>query len=207
LIGSKIHLFEEVESTNDIAKRFALEGGEEGTVIISDSQSRGKGRDGHSWLSPKGMGIYLSVILKPNIPPTDVSQLTIVAGVATAQAIQDVSHISISIKLPNDLMIRGKKLGGILLETSSTGNTLNYVIIGIGINVNTDVSSFPQGVRSIATSIKEEKGVSLKRIRLIQRLLERLDEWYKIYISGGMEDIMKVWSEFVNRKESLPCYL
>ncbi|MBI5182783.1 MAG: biotin--[acetyl-CoA-carboxylase] ligase [Nitrospinae bacterium] len=200
MIGSKIHLFEDVESTNDIAKRFALEGREEGTVIISDSQSRGKGRDGHSWLSPKGMGIYLSVILKPNISPTDVSQLTIVAGVATAQAIQDVSHISISIKLPNDLMIRGKKLGGILLETSSTGNTLNYVIIGIGINVNTDVSSFPQEVRSIATSIKEEKGVSLKRIRLIQRLLERLDEWYKIYISGGMEDIMRVWSEFVNRE-------
>ncbi len=198
LIGSEIHLFEDVISTNEVAKGFASEGKKEGTVIISESQSKGKGRAGRSWLSPKGVGIYLSVILKPNIPSADVSQLTLVAGVAAAQAIEDVSRLLVSIKWPNDLMIGKKKLGGILLETGSTGSTLNYVIIGIGINVNTDISSFTQEVRSTATSIKDEKGVSLKRIRLIRRLLERLDDWYEIYISGGIGDVIEAWSDLSN---------
>ncbi len=195
LIGSEIHLLDEVKSTNEVAKEFASEGKKEGTVIISESQSKGKGRAGRSWLSPKGVGIYLSVILKPDIAPADVSQLTLVAGVAAARAIKDLFHLSVSIKWPNDLMIGKKKLGGILLETGSTGNTLNYVIIGIGINVNTDISSFPREVRSIATSIKDEKGVYVKRTRLIRRLIERLDVWYENYISGGIEDIIEVWSD------------
>ncbi len=212
-IGSEIHIFDSVESTNNIAKEIAVSGCKEGAVVIADSQSKGRGRQGRMWESPAGVGIYLSIILKPK---KVVSQLTLVAGVAVAEAIitsyklQVTSNViltlsetkgknlniepRISLKWPNDININGKKAGGILTEGISKGKA---VIVGIGINVNTPPrgdEGFSDELKDKATSIMMETGKRVDRNLLIVELLNSFEYWYEKFIEEG-ETVMKRWRE------------
>lgn len=199
-IGLEMHIFDRVESTNDTAKEIAISGCKEGSVVIADSQSKGKGRLGRRWESPSGVGIYLSIILKPE---KVVSQLTLVAGVAVAEAINESLKLQvtsyklknietkISIKWPNDININGKKAGGILTEGISRGK---IVIVGIGINVNTELSMFPHELKDKATSILMETEKRVDRNLLIAELLNNFEYWYEKFIEEG-ETVMKRWRE------------
>ena len=201
-IGSEIHIFDKVESTNDTAKEFALNGCKEGTVVIADSQSKGRGRLGRMWESPSGAGIYLSIILKPK---KVVSQLTLMAGVVAVEAIQHITCYEenlrrglcagrVSLKWPNDININGKKAGGILTEGISKGKA---VIVGIGINVNTPPrggEGFSDELKDKATSIMIETGKRVDRNLLIAELLNRFEYWYEKFIEEG-ETVMKRWRE------------
>ena len=211
LIGSEIHIFDRVESTNDTAKEIAISGCKEGSVVIADSQSKGRGRQGRMWESPSGVGIYLSIILKPK---KVVSQLTLVAGVAVAEAINESFKFQVSsfklknlknlqlatcnlqpkLKWPNDININGKKAGGILTEGISKGKA---VIVGIGINVNTPPwggEGFPDELKDKATSIMMETGKRVDRNLLIAELLNSFEYWYEKFIEEG-ETVMKRWRE------------
>lgn len=220
-IGSEIHIFERVESTNDTAKELAVNGCKEGTVIIADSQSKGRGRQGRSWESPAGVGIYLSIVVKPKkIMP----QLTLVAGVSAAEAIikivnsdpfasllmekatppspplQGGEEGGVSLKWPNDININGKKTGGILTEAIENGKA---IIVGIGINVNTPTpmgigvgsEGFTDELKNKATSIMMETGRRIDRNILIAEILNRFEFWYKKFIIEEKEAIIKRWKE------------
>ncbi len=210
-IGSEIHIFDRVESTNNIAKEIAVSGCKEGAVVIADSQSKGRGRQGRMWESPAGVGIYLSIILKPK---KVVSQLTLVAGVAVAEAINESFKFQVSssklknlknlqlatcnlqpkLKWPNDININGKKAGGILTEGISKGKA---VIVGIGINVNTPPrgdEGFSDELKDKATSIMMETGKRVDRNLLIAELLNSFEYWYEKFIEEG-ETVMERWRE------------
>ncbi len=191
ILGKKIFYFDTVFSTMDEAFRLGMEGAEEGTVICAESQTKGRGRLGRSWSSPKGKGIYMSVILRPRLSPTEVSQLTLLAAVAAAEAIQKVSGLSAMIKWPNDLLIGGKKVVGILTELSAETDRVKFVAIGIGINVNTPVNQLPPH----ATSLKNEADKNFSRVELIREILRSLEEWYLRFQEEGPAVVMMRWKE------------
>jgi BirA family biotin operon repressor/biotin-[acetyl-CoA-carboxylase] ligase len=141
-MGKDIHYFKEVDSTNDVAKYLAENGAEEGTVVVAEIQNRGKGRRGKTWISPPG-GVWMSIILRPDIPTSKAPQLTLVTGVAVAETLKKELKLDVGIKWPNDILIGNKKVCGILTEVNASVNKVNYVIVGIGIDMNVDVPLFP----------------------------------------------------------------
>ena len=190
-IGQVIHLFHVVDSTNDEAKALAVRGALEGTVVIADAQERGRGRMGRSWTSPHGVGVYLSVILRPAIQPHDAPSLTLLGAVAVAEAIEKVTGLAAGVKWPNDLIVRGRKVGGILGEVAAETSHLHYVVLGIGINVNQTEGSFEGELRHTATSLRIEAGRSLDRTALIRSLCEALDRWYDRFLSEGPAPVLE----------------
>lgn len=192
LIGREIHIFQEIDSTNlkgmDLGKR----GSPEGTIILAETQSNGRGRLGRKWISPEG-NIYLSVILRPEISPSHAPLITLMAAVASASSLKNNLNIPASIKWPNDILIEGKKVGGILTEMNSGMDKINFIVLGIGINVNMDISILPPDVRAISTSIKDTIGGSVSRIEVLSSLLKELDKWYNIFIENGSGPILKEW--------------
>jgi BirA family biotin operon repressor/biotin-[acetyl-CoA-carboxylase] ligase len=195
-LGRKIHYFEAIGSTNSEAYRLALHGAQEGEVVIADSQGEGKGRLGRRWFSPPHANLYLSVILRPKIPPHRASCLTLMAAVATAEAIETVSSIRPGIKWPNDILLEGKKVGGLLNEIHSEADRVHFVVLGIGVNVNTDINLFPEEIRGVATSLREEIGHPVSRKLFLQTLLEMLERWYEVFLREGGEPILRVWREW-----------
>lgn len=158
VIVSEIVFLEGIDSTNIFAMGLAEKGSPQGTVVIADSQTKGKGRLGRTWISPPEGNIYMSIILRPDLKPKDATLLTIMAGIACAIAIRNITGLHVKIKWPNDLMVSNRKLGGILTEMKSEPNSIIFAVIGIGINVNMKLKDFPPDVRAIATSIREELG-------------------------------------------------
>ncbi|MBI5042563.1 MAG: biotin--[acetyl-CoA-carboxylase] ligase [Nitrospirae bacterium] len=198
-IGADIYLFDAIDSTNSYAHKLAKEGAKEGTVVLSESQSKGKGRLGRTWFSPSGVNIYLSVILMPQMPSTQITLLTFAAAIAVAKAIRDIAGLDADIKWPNDILIRGKKVAGILSEMETNKNPLmeglsvKFSIIGIGINVNLDKKDIPLELMDNATSIKIESNSTIDRMNLICRVLENLEEWYNLFERNGVNDIIEEW--------------
>jgi BirA family biotin operon repressor/biotin-[acetyl-CoA-carboxylase] ligase len=190
-IGRAIHLFRTVDSTNDEAAVLASKGALEGTVVIADAQRRGRGRLGRSWASPGGDGIYLSVILRPAIPPHDAPALTLLGGVAAAGAVQEAAGVDAGIKWPNDLMARGRKLGGILGEAAVEAPRLHHVILGIGINVNQTGESFDGELRRTATSLRIEAGRPVDRTEVVRSICRGLDRWYDGFLSRGPAEVIE----------------
>lgn len=178
--GREIYDYKEVDSTNIVAKAKAREGAKEGTVVIAESQTGGKGRLGKIWESPTGTGIWMSIVVRPEMPPQDVSGITLVAGLAICKAIRKVTNLPAYIKWPNDIVVNGKKVCGILTQMSAEMDRVNYVIIGIGINVNT--IKFPKELQKIATSLKIESGIEYKRKDIVAQVLKFFEEYYKKYI-------------------------
>ena len=180
-IARNIRCFDEINSTNEAAK--AEHNSPDGTVFISDVQTAGKGRLGRSWISPRGTGIWMSLLLKPDIPLTDISQLTLIAGIAVCRAIGGASKI----KWPNDIVIGTKKVCGILTEMSAETDRINYIVCGIGINVNT--KEFPAELSDKATSILIETGNMTDRCSLIAKVMNEIEPLYEKFIANGFSPL------------------
>ena len=182
-MGQSIYFYEETDTTNNRARELALEGAPEGTLVVAEKQTAGRGRRGKVWESPLGTGIWMSLVLRPQIAPTEASVLTLLCGLATAEAIEAETGLSAGIKWPNDILINGEKAVGILTEMDCEMSEVHFVIPGIGINVNT--ASFPPEIAEIATSLYLECGKTVSRRRLVHRVLERLEEHYETFLRTG----------------------
>lgn len=182
-MGQTIYFYEETDTTNNRARELALEGAPEGTLVVAEKQTAGRGRRGKVWESPLGTGIWMSLVLRPQIAPAEASVLTLLCGLATAEAIEAETGLSAGIKWPNDILINGKKAVGILTEMDCEMSEVHFVISGIGINVNT--ASFPPEIAEIATSLYLECGKTVSRRRLVHRVLERLEEHYETFLRTG----------------------
>lgn len=192
-IGTNIIKLGTVDSTNTVAMELAERGAEHGTVVVAENQTKGRGRMGRTWVSPPGGNIYMSVILMPDIQLRDATLLTIMAGVACCRALRDITGLPVEIKWPNDLMVSGKKLGGMLTEVKSNAGKIVLAIIGIGINVNVPMKDFPPEVRGIATSIRNETAKEHSAAGLIALLLNELDRWVSILDKDGRESVLDEW--------------
>ncbi len=179
IIGQQIIYFDSIDSTNSYAKKEANKL-KDGTVILSEEQLLGRGRRGRSWSSPKGTGIWMSLVLKPNIPPTEGVKMTQIAAAAVCKAIRELTGLNALIKWPNDIVINGKKICGILTEMAGELNEVNYIIVGIGINVNTD--GFACELKEKATSLFIEGGKKIDRRELVVNILKNFEALYNIYI-------------------------
>ena len=184
-IGRNIKYFDSVTSTNTYAKKAAEESFKDGTVIIADEQTAGRGRLGRHWVSTKGKGIWMSILLKPEIQPVDAPKLTIVAALAIAKALQSCCQLEARIKWPNDIVVGSKKLCGILTEMSAEADEIKYVIIGIGINANLELDDFGSEVSNTATSISIESDRTVSRKALVASVLYEFEEVYKVFIRDG----------------------
>lgn len=180
-IGRNIIYLDSVDSTNLYAKKKAENPFREGTVVIADEQTVGRGRLGRHWVSTKGKGIWMTIMLKPDIMPSDAPKLSIVAALAVANALRSCCQIDAKIKWPNDIVAGGKKLCGILTEMSAEDDEIKYVIIGIGINVNMEAEDFGQEVSCVATSIRIEKGISVLRKAMAASVLLEFEKIYRVF--------------------------
>ncbi|MBW2020171.1 MAG: biotin--[acetyl-CoA-carboxylase] ligase [Deltaproteobacteria bacterium] len=190
-----IYCFNVVESTNTEAYRLGQEGAPEGTLVVADAQSKGRGRLGRTWVSPPGSGLYLSFVLKPDCPPDWFPRLTLTAGVAVASAIQQMGTRP-QLKWPNDILIGDRKVGGILTEAVFDERRIGFAILGIGINVNTKQDELPISVRDLATSLRLGTGKPVSRIYLLQTLLYQFEQWYESFYTGAFDAILETWCEF-----------
>lgn len=195
-IGKNVHYEESVESTQKIAHRLAYENAPEGTIIIAEEQVSGRGRMDRKWHSPKYTGIWMSIILRPNIPLPKAPQLTLLAAVAIVQAIEDLTDLLPEIKWPNDILIRGKKVTGILTELEAEADRINSIIIGIGMNVNQTKEDFPCELQEIATSLFLEKGEKVSRSDLIKGIFMNLEKLYLLYLEEGFLPIKLLWEGY-----------
>jgi len=186
--------FDEVDSTNNLAKQLAFEGCNEGTVVIAKTQTAGKGRLGRTWDSKNEHGIWMSVVLRPTGSLKSIQVITTAAAVAVSSAIKEITGIDAGIKWPNDLLVGGKKICGILTEAVSTASEFQFVILGIGINVNQDLQDFPADLRYTATSLKilSNRKVIDKNALASQVLLE-LSSVYNRIEQDDTADIVKLW--------------
>ncbi len=191
-IGKKIYYFDTVASTMNIAMDLGLKGAPEGTIVLAESQIRGRGRLGRVWFSPKHKGIYLSLILRPKILPAQASCLTLLAAVSICEAIKEIAGLDTQIKWPNDILIRHKKLGGILTELNAEMDKINFVLIGIGLNINNDKKALIAG----ATSLKEQKKENINRIGLLQEILRKIESNYLHFQKNGAEPIIEKWRHY-----------
>ncbi|MBP7254780.1 MAG: biotin--[acetyl-CoA-carboxylase] ligase [Negativicutes bacterium] len=194
LLGSEIHYFDDVDSTNNIGKLIAAKGCLNGSVIVSESQNNGRGRLERGWYSPKSAGIWFSVILKPKMSPQNAPKFTLLAAVAVARAIENITGIKCGIKWPNDILYDGKKLVGILTEMNAEIDCINYIVIGIGLNVNNE--EFPEELTSIATSLKMIKTKTFSRLALLSEILEQLEQEYQKVLLDGFADTFNAWREY-----------
>lgn len=189
VLGKRVIFYETIGSTMDAAFRLGIEGAPEGTVICADGQTQGKGRLGRTWSSPKGKGIYISVILRPPLPPADVAQLTLMSAVAVCEAVKEMTGIAAKIKWPNDLLAGDRKFAGILTELSAEMDRVRFVVAGIGINVSAPLSALP----AHATSLKNETKMKISRVELAQEILRRLEHWYDILKTEGFSSVLDQW--------------
>jgi len=197
-IGKKIFYFPELESTNIIAKKKALhraEGINEGTLIIAERQSEGKGRLGRKWFSPTG-GIWLSIILYPQLPPFYIPRITLMTAVAVVKAIKMCAQIEPQIKWPNDILINEKKVCGILTEMSAELDIINWVVVGIGINVNIDHQKFPEDIQANTISLKEVSGKEVLRVKLAQTFLQEFEKYYDKLKRKEFSSILREWKSY-----------
>lgn len=195
-----IHVFDEVGSTNRVAREMALSGAPEGTVVLAERQSAGRGRMGRSFSSPPGGGIYISLLFRPSCPPADYALLTPCAGVCVCEALEEVCGVHPTIKWVNDVLLGGKKLCGILTESVlSAEPNRSFVILGIGINANTDVKQFPPEVAQIATSIACETRSETDREVLTAALLTKISELYEMF----PQSVPEYHARYLQRLETL----
>lgn len=189
-----LYTYDEVDSTNTIAKKLANEGKPEGTVVVAELQKAGKGRLGRNWVSPHGSGIWLSFILRPPMLPTNAPQLSFVIAVGMIQALKNTTGLDVKTKWPNDILIDRKKAVGILTEISAEMERINYIVVGIGVNVNQEFEDFPEEFRDKSISLRmANKGQSLSRVKILQGILEEMEKVYNNYLVGGFEPILEEW--------------
>ncbi len=196
--GRKIVFLREITSTNDFAKKLANYGADEGTVVLAEKQSAGKGRLGRTWISPHG-GLYFSIILKPEIRVSDAVKLVFVASLAVAETLRDLYGLKVETKWPNDVMVDNKKVCGILAEMSSMGEHLKFVVLGIGVNANFNVrETFPEELQKSVISLHDVLGKKVKREQIFKKLLEKLENLYTCFLQGGFVQILEEWKKLAS---------
>jgi BirA family biotin operon repressor/biotin-[acetyl-CoA-carboxylase] ligase len=195
VVGRDIRVFEQTTSTNDVIEKLARDNVREGAVVFAESQSKGRGRLGRKWISPPRRGLSFSVLLRPDMRPAAATQLTIAAATALFRAIQAQTGLTPEIKWPNDILIHGKKVAGILTELSAELDQVKYVILGIGVNVNTAAGEFPLELRKLVTSLKIETGHRQDRAQLAVKILRELDRDYGRVTAGCFEALADEWEK------------
>ena len=195
-LGTKFHYFFELDSTNRQARRLAEAGAREGEIVIAEQQTQGRGRLGRAWVSPPHVNLYLSAVLRPKLAPAHAPQITLMAAVALADAIAAFIPVPPEIKWPNDILSSGKKLAGILTESSCNSERLEFVILGIGVNLNFSLSSMPEEIRGRAGSLLELRGARVDRESFIRRLIQDLDQCYGILVESGFAAIAARWESY-----------
>ena len=193
--GREVYFYEEIDSTNTQAKRLAEEGAVSGTLVVSDCQTKGKGRRGRVWESPKGTALYMTLMIRPQIRPERASMLTLVIGLSVVQAIRNVLKVEVGIKWPNDVVLNKKKLVGILTEMNAQMDYIEYLVLGVGINANT--KEFPPEIQDKATSLQIELGYPVNRAELVAETMKCFENYYEIFektqdLSGLMEAYQEV---------------
>ena len=196
VFGRVLYVLTQTTSTNDEAKVLALRGAPEGTVVLAEQQTHGRGRQGRTFASPPGVGIYLSIVVRPLIEMERLPQLTLMVAVATADAITEVCGLPVGLKWPNDVEIDGKKIAGILTEAVFRSGEPPVVIIGIGINVNTTLEQLPPALYERVTSLALVSGAPVSRPQLIAHLLAHLEELYLTLQHAGMASILERWRHY-----------
>ena len=176
-------------STNDEAARLARAGARHGTIVIAESQRAGRGRDGRAWQSPPGLGLYLSAVVRPPLPLALVPPMTLAIGVALCDAIR-TTGADAELKWPNDILVRGKKLAGVLVEAQSQGSRLEAVIVGIGVNIR---GALPDAVATTAITLDEAAGTTVDRDKFLATLLEHVEHWIDRYVAGGLPAVNEAW--------------
>ena len=194
-IGSSVYFFREVTSTSDVAFEIALKGASEGTVVIADVQTKGKGRLSRVWQSPAACNLYTSIIIRPPIEPALASQITLMTGVAVAELLSSY-YPYVTLKWPNDVQIGGKKVSGILAQMRTSGKKIDFIIVGIGININMKREDFEESIQDISTSLREETGGDISRVDLTVKLYDSFERWYARYIRDGFDPIRDMWLKY-----------
>jgi BirA family biotin operon repressor/biotin-[acetyl-CoA-carboxylase] ligase len=195
VIGRDIRVFEQTTSTNDVIEKLARDGVKEGAVVFAESQTKGRGRLGRKWISPERKGLWFSVLLRPDLRPQETTQLTVASATALRRAIQSETGLHPEIKWPNDIVIGGKKVAGILTELSAELDQVRHVILGIGVDVNQGASEFPPELRKLATSLKIESGRAISRAELATAILRELDSDYARICGGLFAEVADEWQE------------
>ncbi|GKU79508.1 biotin--[acetyl-CoA-carboxylase] ligase [Paenibacillus sp. L3-i20] len=191
--GRNIICFEEVKSTQDLARSLAEDGALEGTLVIAEKQNGGRGRMGRGWVSPQGKGIWMSMVMRPSVPIHCAPQLTLLTAVALCRSLKRITNLPIGIKWPNDLLIDGKKISGILLESAAEDERLKYIIAGIGVSVNLLESDYPEELFSRATSLRIAGGQAFNRTAIIAEFLKDWEQLYDLFQQEGFQPILALW--------------
>ena len=198
VMGKTVLFLRKVNSTNLWAKRLARSGAQEGTIAVAESQSSGRGRLDRRWYSPVG-GLWFSVVLRPQIYASEVSQLTVVTALSVIQTLRDLYGLEAHAKWPNDVLVNGRKICGILGEANSEANKVSFVIMGIGLNANFDVDkALPESIAASATSLETEIGHKVDLERLLTTLLKRFESDYDIHARRGFSCVVAEWKEHAN---------
>ena len=195
IIGRDIQVFEQTTSTNDVIEKLARDGVREGAVVFAESQTKGRGRLGRKWMSPLRKGLWFSILLRPDLRPQEATQLTVASATALRRAIEKQTGLKPEIKWPNDILISGKKIAGILTEMSAELDHVKHIILGIGVDVNLSIAEFPVELRKLATSLKIESGKPISRADLAAEILRQLDADYVRICAGKFEAVADEWEE------------
>jgi BirA family transcriptional regulator, biotin operon repressor / biotin---[acetyl-CoA-carboxylase] ligase len=196
-IGWRIHYFDEIDSTQEAARELAAEGTAQGAVVIAERQRAGRGRMGRAWHSPPGVNLYVTIIIRPPIEMPDVPCLSLVAGVAAAEALETEAPGIVALKWPNDVWLKGRKAGGIIAEAvTDARNQLACVLLGIGLNLNLAAADIPAELRDKATSVRIATGRPCDRIELANSLFSRLDSRYMETLAHGFAAVRPAWERF-----------
>ena len=198
LVGQSVISLSEIDSTNARARRLAEEGALEGTVVVADRQSAGRGRLGRRWESPSGVNLYCSILLRPKIPVQQAPQLTFLSAVAVAETLNKICRLSAKVKWPNDILVNGAKIAGLLNEMNAETEQIHFVILGIGVNLNMIEEQFPEELKYPVTSAFLETGKSVNRLIFLQELLQCLDRYYSEFLLEGFVPIRRRWEKLCN---------
>ncbi|HET9551793.1 MAG TPA: biotin--[acetyl-CoA-carboxylase] ligase [Anaeromyxobacteraceae bacterium] len=194
-VGQVLHCFEELGSTNDQAKELAEQGAEHGEVVVAERQTAGRGRRGRAWLSTARRNVTFSVVLRPEeLPPARAAELTLVAAVAVCDALRQAG-VDAGIKWPNDVLVGGRKIAGILTEMEAEADRVHWVVLGVGVNVNARLEDFPPELRGEATSVLLERGQPAPRSLFLAACLTGIEDWYDRHAEGGFAPIRAAWRE------------
>ncbi len=188
-IGKNIHAYRTIQSTNIIAAQLAQSNVPEGTIVVAEEQTRGRGRFGRNWFSAMGRGIYCSIILYPKISPAQAPGISLMTAVSLADTMASFKSLNVKIKWPNDCLLNGRKTAGILTELSAEIGHIHYVVVGIGINVNYAREDFPEDIAKRATSIKAETGIEISRVKLLADFLKNFEKDYGNFNKTGLTKI------------------
>jgi BirA family biotin operon repressor/biotin-[acetyl-CoA-carboxylase] ligase len=193
-IGRVIHYRERLDSTNDLASKLASEGAFHGEVVVADEQTAGKGRRGRKWASPGGVNLYFSVVLRPELPPHRAPELTLLAAVAAAEVLREAGA-QVRIKWPNDLHLGERKIAGILTELSAEPDRIHFAVLGMGVNLNSAPSDYPEEIGEMAVSLAEARGRRVPRAPFAVALWARLEQWLEVHADRGFAPVRAAWRE------------